>query len=256
MRLTHTSPRASMRVLLLVATAACCLSTVNAQLEPQSIPATTAESVTCYPADSLAWRSVPGKMVVHGALFVKKPKAPAPPTPPKLKPAPVKPLPKEDAVNVRVGPAGGIKPVPKPPVQQQQPRVQTTTPPVAITSPKPHMDPVASPERAIPAVRYLQEQREEQKLAGAVVDGVAVEIPNGMEQEDELTEEDKVSIARESMYANIQLKGLNWVSGREDGRGGGWLALWSTTDAQTFNLFFFRRTLIVWLGPNQHLRGD
>jgi hypothetical protein len=209
-----------MRVLLLVATAACSLSTVNAQLEPQSIPATTAESVTCYPADSLAWRSIPGKMIVHGAPFVKKPKAPVHPAPLKPEPVPVKPLPKENAVNVGIGPAGGIKPVPlpKPAVQPLPP--QTTKPPIPITSPKPNMNPVASPERAIPAVRYLQEQQEQQKLVGAVVGGVAVETPNGMEQEDELTAEDKAAIARESMYANIQLKGLNWVCESEKKKGG------------------------------------
>lgn len=241
MRLSRTSPRASMQVLLLVATAACCLSTVNAQLEPQSIPATTAETVTCYPADSLAWRSIPGKMIVHGAPFVKKPKAPVPIAPPQPEPLPVKPLPKEDAVNVGVGPAGGIKPVPVP-KPAVQPPVQTTKPPVIIGSPKPHMDPVASPERAIPAVRYLQEQQEEQKLAGAVVDGVAVETPNDMGQEDELTAEDKAAIARESMYANIQLKGLNWVSwdgGAKGGREGGWLVFLSIAEVHMFNVILY-----------------
>ncbi|GAB5033405.1 cellulase 2 [Nannochloropsis oceanica] len=206
MYLSYNIHRASGWVLLVVATTTCCLFTVNAQLEPQYIPASTADSVTCYPADSLAWRSVPGKMVVHGAPFVKKPTAPVPPAPPMREPG--RPLP----VDVGVGPAGGFETAPRPPMrlpqqQQQQPFMR---PPAGNTRPGPNMNPVVSQQRAIPAVRFLQEGQEHQKVAGAVVDGVGIETPDWMGQGDELTEEDKAAIARESMYANIQIKGLNW----------------------------------------------
>ena len=166
-------------------------------------------------------------MVVHGAPFVRKPKAPVPPAPP------VRPHPGEDAVHVGVGPAGGFEPALRPPVQlpqqQQQPLMR---PPVGNTRLEPHMNPVVSQQRAIPAVRYLQEEQEHQKVAGAVVDGVAIETPNWMGQEDELTEEDKAAIARESMYANIQIKGLNWVRvmERREGRKVG-LTLWGMSKA-------------------------
>lgn len=105
-------------------------------------------------------------------------------------------------------------------------------PPVGNTRLEPHMNPVVSQQRAIPAVRYLQEEQEHQKVAGAVVDGVAIETPNWMGQEDELTEEDKAAIARESMYANIQIKGLNWVRvmERREGRKVG-LTLWGMSKA-------------------------
>lgn len=230
MYLSYNIHRASGWVLLVVATTTCCLFTVNAQLEPQYIPASTADSVTCYPADSLAWRSVPGKMVVHGAPFVKKPTAPVPPAPPMREPG--RPLP----VDVGVGPAGGFETAPRPPMrlpqqQQQQPFMR---PPAGNTRPGPNMNPVVSQQRAIPAVRFLQEGQEHQKVAGAVVDGVGIETPDWMGQGDELTEEDKAAIARESMYANIQIKGLNWVRLMRKRKGGEvGLTLWGMSKAQT-----------------------
>jgi hypothetical protein len=78
------------------------------------------------------------------------------------------------------------------------------------------MDPFRPPELK-PAVRHLQAQEaakagEDQRVAGAVVGGVAIENGSGTaREEDDLDEEDKAAIARESMYASIQLKGLNWV---------------------------------------------
>ncbi len=163
-------------------------STAYGQLEPQYIPASTADSVTCYPADQLQWRSIPGKIVVHGAPLKPKPK----PKPAVKPPQPIAPGPDEEApaAAVDVTPGGGLHPpVPKPPVQ--------------VKPPQPHMAPVN--EAAVQAMRRLQEAEMQGEKVTAVVDGVEHEVA------EEMSEEDKATIARQSLYAQIQLKGLNWV---------------------------------------------
>lgn len=146
---------------------------VQGQLEPQYIPGAAADSVTCYPADNLAWRSIPGKIIVHGGEFKPKPKKQLPPPPP------------VDTTPVEVGPAGDVEPDPT--------RVDVKGPPVRLP-------PVAEVERQ--AVEVAEE---------AVVEKNENVPPPHQMTEDELEAEDKArTIARQSLYASIQLKGLNW----------------------------------------------
>lgn len=236
-------------ILCINAAIACLVTSIYAQLEPQYVPAASSESVTCYPADALAWRSIPGKIVLHGAPFVKTHHKKVPPAQPS-EPIVTDPSGGGGAA-VGIRPGGGVTPEPQPkPINGvKPPQPPVTAPPAQVAQPivpfpgaagpgvpgpqggvpggagrlLPNMDPFRPPELK-PAVRHLQTQEAakaggDQKVAGAVVGGVAIENGSGTaREEDDLDEEDKAAIARESMYASIQLKGLNWVrwGARED----------------------------------------
>lgn len=57
---------------------AAALAVARAQLEPQYLAPNPPDTVSCFAADSLVWRSIPGKMVVTGDAPKPKPKAAAP----------------------------------------------------------------------------------------------------------------------------------------------------------------------------------
>ncbi len=66
--------------LLVLAAAAMTATLASAQLQPQYLAPSPPTTVSCFDADSLVWRSIPGKIVVEGPG--RKPKAKPKPVPP------------------------------------------------------------------------------------------------------------------------------------------------------------------------------